>query len=824
MRQTSRKGVSRREFLRGAAAGAAGIAAMSVLGVGASAQEGTAMASGYIPGTYTAVTKGFGGDVWVTITVDESSIKAVEIVGDQETVGVGSRAVEWMPDQILAAQSAEVDGVAGATMTSNAVRGALREALSQASAIADAPVRMYPGTYIAAARGFSNTEEIPFKITVSETELLSIEKFDPVDSCETEVILQSVLDLMVPRMIALQSLSVDSICGATMSSAAVRNATEQALKQALRAGGSDESAIRHFYVTPEKTGLGTTETLDYDMLVVGTGTAGILCATSAIETFKKQTGKDLRVLLIDKAGKIAGTAGMAHEPFAVNPPRLREETNEGKDWVDAAELRNAWLTYTTDYEGRQRAKVDMVDLMLSESGKTIDWLKYEHGYTFAAPSAASVSAGSTSQGAGAISTSAYVVRFNYAASNINYELRRPQVDAWLKTMIREYIEPAGGRVMLETEGYELLYDNESGAAIGAKARSLVDGTEYVINAPVVVSATGGFGGSSEYTKKWIQNEYYPHLGSEGWVLNGMYQNDGKFIAAALAVSADTYNISNIPITMQDVGTPVQLHMYPVNARIGEFNNRTGRYATWSLNDIPVGLLVMPNNLAVNRLGERVCNEEGVLSKNEGDFITPRIIISGSRFYSLVDTAQLEKLAAYGFPSFVKWTTYFGQGGVLNNKPLPEIYEVLEHAVAAGYVYKADTIAELAEQMGMDSDTLNDTVARYNALCEQGNDEDFFKNPAYLDGLRQGPFYAVTGCPRPFQTGGALNVDTKLRVLRADDHETPIHGLYALGGDSMGVLLSDHMNYIGYGGMAQGWCITSGRLAGISAGEYLAEKL
>ena len=86
----------------------------------------------YEPGTYSASAAGMGGDVTVTVTVDENSITDVEIEGDQETPGIGSMAVEQMPQMILDAQSEEVDGVATATITSNAIRTALTEALAQA--------------------------------------------------------------------------------------------------------------------------------------------------------------------------------------------------------------------------------------------------------------------------------------------------------------------------------------------------------------------------------------------------------------------------------------------------------------------------------------------------------------------------------------------------------------------------------------------------------------------------------------------------------------------------------------------------------------------
>lgn len=86
---------------------------------------------GYVPGTYTATENGFAGPVTVTVTVDDSTITAITADGN-ETQGIGSRALEELPQTMLAAQSADVDTVAGATFTSQAVKKAAGAALSAA--------------------------------------------------------------------------------------------------------------------------------------------------------------------------------------------------------------------------------------------------------------------------------------------------------------------------------------------------------------------------------------------------------------------------------------------------------------------------------------------------------------------------------------------------------------------------------------------------------------------------------------------------------------------------------------------------------------------
>lgn len=87
---------------------------------------------GYVPGTYTATADGYHGEVTVTVTVDEENIVSVTAEGPGETEGIGTRALEQLPGRIVEANSANVDTVSGATMTSNAIKRAVKDALKQA--------------------------------------------------------------------------------------------------------------------------------------------------------------------------------------------------------------------------------------------------------------------------------------------------------------------------------------------------------------------------------------------------------------------------------------------------------------------------------------------------------------------------------------------------------------------------------------------------------------------------------------------------------------------------------------------------------------------
>ena len=124
------KNISRRDFLKGALAGSAAVALSSVAGVTAFADDAKAL---YTPGTYTASAKGIASDVKVTMTFSETEITDVKIDVSGETPAIGGAIGEKMEQAVLAAQGPDVDAVTGATVTSDAVKKATADCISQAS-------------------------------------------------------------------------------------------------------------------------------------------------------------------------------------------------------------------------------------------------------------------------------------------------------------------------------------------------------------------------------------------------------------------------------------------------------------------------------------------------------------------------------------------------------------------------------------------------------------------------------------------------------------------------------------------------------------------
>ena len=73
----------------------------------------------------------------------------------------------------------------------------------------------------------------------------------------------------------------------------------------------------------------------------------------------------------------------------------------------------------------------------------------------------------------------------------------------------------------------------------------------------------------------------------------------------------------------------------------------------------------------------------------------------------------------------------------------ELVAMWDAGVENGSYYKADTLDDLAKQTGLDAEKLKAVVARYNELCDKGEDEDFHKNPDFMVKIGEnGPFYAA----------------------------------------------------------------------------------
>ena len=129
--------ISRKGFIKIAAAAAmSGVTAGALVACNAASGSASASTSGaagqYIPGTYEGTAEGISSTVKVTMTFSDSAVTDVVVDTSGETASFGAAAADELREQLLAAGSAEIDGVSGSTITSDAVMKAAKSCYAQA--------------------------------------------------------------------------------------------------------------------------------------------------------------------------------------------------------------------------------------------------------------------------------------------------------------------------------------------------------------------------------------------------------------------------------------------------------------------------------------------------------------------------------------------------------------------------------------------------------------------------------------------------------------------------------------------------------------------
>ena len=420
------KNLSRRGFI--AAAGAAALAAGATVGTADAAsssalgtyageysqyehsddEEGSEVTGGemdtlnietdyatgvYTAGTYVGEAPGIGGTITATVTVDETSILEVVLEGPAETPSIGGAALEALAPAFVEAQTNLVDAVGGATITSKGARDAVAAALKQASGIEDHEwtldeINMNTGYYTAFVQGFSLISKMPVMV---RTHAKSIECIDiSTENGETDPVRLTVEENMIPLMLANQSYEVDTVCGATVTSAALKQGVRECLIQALIDGGTPPEAVAYFGKKVELEPQ-SPQTIDVDVLVVGMGGTGTAAFMSACEA-EVEAGREVKVLAIEKTGRTGGTSAMTSSVLAFNPAQFQADHNGGVDYVDVDYVNDARANspysagaHANDYHfpmfGEDPDLQPFWDIYLEKSGEMLDWL-VEHGFYF----------------------------------------------------------------------------------------------------------------------------------------------------------------------------------------------------------------------------------------------------------------------------------------------------------------------------------------------------------------------------------------------------------------------------------------------------------
>ena len=462
---------------------------------GASSPVSDDVEGAYKPGSYTASADGFGGPVEVSVEIGSNGgITDLTIKGDKETPDVGGAAIPVLKQAILTNQTADVDGVSGATFTSDAVKTATAAALAQAGGeeVASGPKAadgnlFIPGTYTETATGFGG--EVSVTTTVSENK---IEDVQITGDHETENIGTFAVQMLGERILAAQSPNVDALTGATVTS----NAILGAFKKTLTDAGADMSAFAA--AEDEGKALKKYEELTTDIVIIGAGGAGMTAAINAT-----QEGKD--VILLEMMPYAGGNTTKA--TGGMNAAETHYQKEQG---IEDSVEQFIEDTMKGGHDINDRA---LVTVMAENSAEGIDWLD---------------------------SIGAPLPKISFSGGATNQRIHAPEdgsgVGAYLVTALLKKMDELGIKVMYNTKATDLL--SLEGTVNGVLAES--DDTYYTIHSKAVILATGGFGINQEMIVRYRDD-------LEGTVTTSAPGIMGDGIVMAQTVGADLVDIDQIQL-------------------------------------------------------------------------------------------------------------------------------------------------------------------------------------------------------------------------------------------------------------------------------------
>lgn len=326
---------------------------------------------------------------------------------------------------------------------------------------------------------------------------------------------------------------------------------------------------------------------------------------------------------------------------------------------------------------------------------------------------------------------------------------------------------------------------EDGKVVGVRYQ---DGSKAIdVKAANTIIATGGF----------IQNEDMLREYYSGAVMygTGNQYNDGAGIR--LAQSAGAQMGKSFSTSINESGA--------CNMK------SSARFVSLEdCNDTPVFSLPLFGGLMVNKQGSRFM-DEGTMAKHTMYCGEP--LLREGVYYMVIDDGLIEELSTTPIMDFISKDAFGNMApGVqmgFEGKTLTALPDMVQQGIDEGWIWKADTAEDLAEACGMKH--LADTVKTYNGYCAAGIDEEMFKEAQFLRAVDTGSLYVVELDIAAWVTLGGIKTDGYCRAVDADAN--PIPGLFVSGvdGDFWAVPYFE-------GGSAQGFCVGSGYLAGVTAAQ------
>ena len=612
---------------------------------------------------------------------------------------------------------------------------------------------MKSGKYQVRAKGHGS-ESMPMEVTIEDDKIKDIE----IDSSgETKGVADEVFNRLPKQIIDNQTLNVDVVSGATISSHGVVDGIAQAINEA---GGNAEEWKKRTKPATTKNG---DQEIDTDVVIVGAGGAGLAAAVRSLQ-------HDEKVVILEKYPQIGGNTSRAGGPMNAAEPdwqkkfkalpgeketlkelaatpfdkidpeyqddfkklqkQIKEYLASGADYLFDSTLLHEIQTYLggkrTDLKGNEiHGKYALVHELVTNALNSVKWLA-DLGVRFDETDVTEPVGGLWRRG---------------------HKPVEPMGYAYIH-ILGDWVEDHGGKLYLESRAEDLII--KDGKVRGVIAKS-ADGSTLTIHAKAVILTAGGFGANTKMVQKY--NTYWPKIDDNIATTNSP-SITGDGINLGLEAGADLFGMGFIqlmPVADPDTG------------------------------ELFTGVVTPPANyIMVNKEGKRFVNEFA-----ERDVLAKAVIDNGGLIYQIADDK-------------IKETAY------------NTTQESLDAQVKAGTLFRDDTLEGLAKQIGMDPDVLVDTIKKYNSYVDQGSDPDFHKNVLGLK-CEVAPFYATPRKPAIHHTMGGLVIDTKAHVLDKNGDEIP--GLYSAGENAGGIHAGNRL-----GGNSLADIFTFGRIAANTAYE------
>jgi flavocytochrome c len=480
------------------------------------------------------------------------------------------------------------------------------------------------------------------------------------------------------------------------------------------------------------------KTTQYQIIIVGAGSAGMCCAIRAAE-------HGVHVLVIEKDTIIGGTLLLTAGHLSAGG--TRRQKYKGIDDSPQNHFDEVMKI------SQNTANPEIVKLATELAPKTIDWLE-DNGFEFAPETPAIIYGHAPYQ-----TPRTYWGNQDYAGGRI--ATAGITIFNTLQPLWDKYVEEGKIKILLEHKLTTLLKIDSR--VVGIKAN------ESIFHGKNIVLTTGGYASNPEFFKEVTPD--HPRL-----ISTARATSTGDGIIAAQAIGAKFNGAEMHNSTLGGI-------------ELEPMSGRTDFWKQWARVSNSVDR--KPREIYVNEQAQRFINEDEPNPDVREKLVHKQ---SGRRFWLIFDETALMS----GASIIPQWTQEKIKQECQNEKAM----------------WRANSIAELAQKIGLDSDKLDETVNKFNQYCKDKLDPDFGRNLTNLETvfpIKNAPFYAILTYAYSLITFGGLATNNKLQVL--NEKNEPIEGLYAAG-EIMGVASTSGDSFCG------GMVLTPA----LSFGKYLGETL